>query len=395
MTRRIIHLDLDAFYCAVEQQLDPTLKGKPFAVGGKPESRGVVSSCSYAARDYGVRSAMPTARAVQICPDIIFLPGNRKEYSKKSREVIAVLSNFSEKIEQISIDEAFIDASDTGKKDIIFAKQIQQKILETTGLPSSLGIASNKLIAKIATDVGKSSKKTLDYPMSIELVPSGEEASFLAPLPTKMLWGVGEQTAEKLGSLGIHTIGDIANWPENDLIQRFGQHGKEVHLRAQGIDNREVISHRAAKSYSQEVTFNEDINDENIIYKQIKRQSTSIAKNLQRGKLLGSVVKIKIRWPDFTTVNRQVTLSTPTDDENVIIDAAKNLLDQIWKTKHPIRLIGVGVSGLGPPSNQISLWEQTDYEKLGRLESVIHEVKKKHGDSSINLGIEREDKPFA
>jgi DNA polymerase-4 len=388
ISRRIIHIDLDAFYCAVEQQLNPTLKGKPFAVGGKPESRGVVSSCSYAARVYGVRSAMPTARAVQLCPDIILLPGNRKEYSKKSRDVIAVLSDFSQNLEQISIDEAFIDVSDVGKKDIIIAKQIQQKILESTGLPSSLGVASNKLVAKIATDVGKSSKKTLDYPMSIKIVTPGEESSFLAPLPTNMLWGIGKQTAEKLGNLGIHKIGDLANWPENDLILRFGQHGKDLHLRARGIDDREVKTQRKIKSYSQEITFSKDINDEKIIYKQIKRQSASIAESLQQGKLLGSVVKIKIRWPDFTTVNRQLTLPTPTDDENVIIDAAKKLLDQIWKNKHPIRLFGVGISGLGPPSKQISLWDKTDYEKLGRVESVIQEVKKIHGDSSINLGIE-------
>jgi DNA polymerase-4 len=397
MSRRIIHLDLDAFYCAVEEQLDPTLKGKPFAVGGKPQHRGVVSSCSYAARHYGVRSAMPTTRAAQLCPDIILLPGNRKEYSKKSREVMSILSDFSDNIEQISIDEAFLDVSGINKEDTILAKEIQNKIMEKTGLPCSLGIASNKLVAKIATDVGKSANKTMDYPMAIQIVIPGNEAAFLAPLPTRMLWGVGKQTAKILDDLGIHTIGDLAKWPEKDLIQRFGQHGKDLHLRSQGIDQQKVMTHSEAKSYSQEVTFSKDVSDEKIIHEQIVMQSGSIAESLREGKLLGRVVKIKLRWPDFTTMNKQVTLPSPTNDEKVIAEEAMKLLDQSWKNKHPIRMIGVGVSGLGLPNKQMGLWDQVNQvnnEKLDRLETVIHKVKKKYGDSSIYFGGEKKEKPI-
>jgi len=394
MDRKIIHLDLDAFYCAVEEQLDPSLKGKPFAVGGKPQHRGVVSSCSYAARYYGVRSAMPTARAVQLCPDIILLPGNRKEYSKKSREVMSVLKAFSDNIEQISIDEAFMDVSGTEKEDNVLAKQIQEKVMDETGLPCSLGIASNKLVAKIATDVGKSANKSMESPMAIQIVPAGNEAAFLASLPTRMLWGIGKETSRILDDLGIHTIGDLAKWPESDLIQRFGQHGKDLHLRSQGIDRQVVKSQSETKSYSQEITFSEDISDEKIIHNQIIEQSSSIARSLQRGKLLGRVIKIKLRWPDFTTVSKQKTLPIPTDDEKVIIEEAINLLNQCWKNKHPIRLIGVGVSGLGPPDKQMSLWDQVDtkeHEKNDRLESVIRKVKRKYGDSSIYMGGEKKE----
>jgi DNA polymerase-4 len=394
MPQRIIHIDLDAFYCAVEEQLDPTLKGKPFAVGGKPQHRGVVSSCSYAARYYGVRSAMPTSRAVQLCPEIILLPGNRKEYSKKSKQVMSVLFNFSDNIEQISIDEAFMDVSGIEKEDIVLGKQIQDEVLEKTGLPCSIGIASNKLVAKIATDVGKSTKKSMESPMAIQVVPVGNEAEFLSPLPTRMLWGIGKETSKLLDDLGIHTIGDLAKWPESDLIQRFGQHGKGLHLRSQGIDRQEVKSQRETKSYSQEITFSEDVSDEKIIRHQIIEQSGSIARSLQREKLLGRVVKIKLRWPDFTTVSKQITLPMPTDEEKVIIGEAIKLLNQCWKNKHPIRLIGVGVSGLGPPSKQMSLWDQVntkEHEKHDRLESIVRKVKKKYGDSSIYMGGEKKE----
>jgi DNA polymerase-4 len=247
-------------------------------------------------------------------------------------------------------------------------------------------------VAKIATDVGKNTNKTMDYPMAIQNVLPGNEASFLAPLPTKMLWGIGKQTAKILDDLGIHTIGDLANWPESDLIQRFGQHGKGLHRRALGIDQREIRPHSDTKSFSQEVTFSKDINDEKIIREQITRQSGSITMSLHAGGLFGKVVKIKIRWPNFTTISKQVTLPTPTDDDKVIAEAAMKLLDQNWKHNHPIRLIGVSVSGLCPPSKQLSFWDQVREKGKKRpdgLEAAIQKVKMRFGESSIYFGNEQ------
>jgi DNA polymerase-4 len=385
--RKIIHLDLDAFYCAVEELLNPSLKGKPFAVGGSPEGRGVVTSCSYAARIYGVRSAMPAARAIQLCPEIIMLPGRRKEYSARSRQVMSILYTFTQRVEQISIDEAFLNVSEIKKEPFILTKQIQNLIMEKTMLPCSMGMASNKLIAKIATDVGKSTHKEKTYPKAIQIVPSGEEASFLAPLPTEMLWGIGKKTANRLGKLGIHKIGELAIWPKEDLVQRFGDMGRGLHLRANGIDHREVNTHRTAKSISQEVTFREDCQDIKVIHQQIEKQSNEISKGLKKRNLFGNVVKLKIRWPDFTTITRQITLPESTNNEKVIIKVALKLLRDNWKRQHPIRLIGVGVSGFHPPKRQLSLWDQVDYEKLGQIESVLNEVKMKFGESSINRGL--------
>ena len=388
---KIIHIDLDAFYCAVEELLNPSLKGKPFAVGGNPESRGVVSSCSYAARYYGVRSAMPTAKAIQLCPGIILLPGHRKEYNIKSQEVMNILYNFTQQVEQISIDEAFLDISivNTEGGYLNLAKRIQTQVLEKTNLPCSLGIASNRMVAKIAIEVGKSSPKSKNYPQSIQIVQNGEEAAFLASLPIEMLWGIGKKIANQLNNLGIHKIGDLAVWPKDDLIHRFGQHGYDLHLRSQGIDNRKVLTRKETKSISQEITFREDINDKNILYQQIKKQCKSLSKSLINGNLLATVIKIKIRWPDFSTISRQVTLNHPTSNENVIFDTAIKLLKENWNGKHPIRLIGVGASCFCPQNRQLSLWAQMDYEKHSRLESAIRKVKQRFGDASINFGIEK------
>jgi len=387
MPRRITHIDLDAFYCAVEEQNDPSLRGKPFAVGGHPNRRGVISSCSYIARSYGIRSAMPTARAVQLCSELIILPGRRKEYSIKSRKVMNILRSYTPNIEQISIDEAFLDISELNKNDLALAQELQMEILQTTGLPCSIGIASNKLVAKIATDIGKSAIKTTTYPNAIQIVPPGEETSFLALLPTEILWGIGPKTASQLGKLGIHTIGNLATWPQEDLIKRFGQVGYELSRRAKGIDNREVVSQRITKSISQEITFSENVSDERILRNQILKQSNNISKTMEKSNLLGYVVKIKLRWPDFTTITRQTTLPHPTEKGDAIYKAALSLLLDNWKPGLPVRLLGVGVSGLNPPSRQLSLWDTMDYKKLAQLEAAIYEVKQRFGDASIQQGL--------
>ncbi|MBL8050248.1 MAG: DNA polymerase IV [Anaerolineales bacterium] len=219
MPRTILHLDLDAFYCSVEEVENPELKGKPFAVGGKPNERGVVASCSYAARAKGVRSAMPMSKAIQLCRDLIIVSGRHKLYSEYSEHVMSKLRNLTPLVEQISIDEAFLDISNLDEDPTRLALDLQADIRVELQLPSSIGIASNKLVAKIATEVGKKSNKIKDMPpFGFTIVPVGKEAEFLSPLPANMLWGVGPKTYARLSELGIKTIGDIAQWPQKELI---------------------------------------------------------------------------------------------------------------------------------------------------------------------------------
>ncbi len=225
MLRKILHLDLDAFFCAVEEQRDPNLRSKAFAVGGRPETRGVVASCSYAARRFGVRSAMPMARAVKLCPHLIIVPSHFDAYRAASQQVMAHLYQLTPLVEQVSIDEAFLDVSDRPEPAEGLARRLQTTINTELNLPCSLGVATNKLVAKIANDVGKAAARSDQPPNALQVVPPGQEAAFLAPLPVEALWGVGPKTAERLHGLGLHTIGDLARWPEADLGRRFGQHG--------------------------------------------------------------------------------------------------------------------------------------------------------------------------
>ncbi len=355
--RTIIHLDLDAFFCAVEEQRDPTLRGRPFAVGGRPEGRGVVASASYMARKFGVHSAMPMSQAVRRCPDLLVVPPNFAAYRAASQQVMARLHALTPLVEQISIDEAFLDVTALGVPGDALAAQLQATIRDELALSCSLGVATNKLVAKIATDVGKSLVRSGKMPQAICLVPPGEQAAFLAPLPTTALWGVGPRTAEKLTNLGIHTIGEIAAWPAADLARRFGQHGEDLARRARGIDDRPIVTERAAKSISQETTFAHDLTDQNTLEHTLREQAAEIAQKLRRDDLVGTTVKLKIRWPDFTTPTRQLTLAQPTDDADQIAESALRLFQQIWSGEQAVRLIGVGVSGLGAPPRQLSLWD--------------------------------------
>jgi DNA polymerase IV len=355
--RTIIHLDLDAFFCAVEEQHDPSLRGRPFAVGGRPESRGVVSSASYAARQFGVRSALPMSQAVRLCPDLVVVQPNSAAYHAASQQVMERLHRLTALVEQISIDEAFLDVTALETPGDVLAARLQTTIRDELGLSCSLGVAANKLVAKIATDVGKSMVRSGKMPQAICIVPLGDEAAFLAPLPTTALWGVGPKTADKLTALGIRTIGDIAAWPVDDLARRFGQHGEDLARRALGIDDRPIVTERAAKSISQETTFARDVIDRATLERTLREQAAEIAQKLRRNDLMGTTVKLKIRWPDFTTPTRQLTLAQPTDDEEEIAEAALRLFQQIWPRGQAVRLLGVGVSGLGSPLRQLSLWD--------------------------------------
>jgi DNA polymerase IV len=226
MARKILHLDLDAFFCAVEELHQPALRNQPFAVGGRPEGRGVVASCSYPARRFGVRSAMPMAQAVRICPDLQIVPANHARYRAMSQQVMARLTALTPLVEQISIDEAFLDVSELAASGAEIARRIQAQIRAELNLPCSLGIASNKLVAKIANNVGKAEASGGGPPNALTVVESGQEAAFLAPLACTELWGVGPKTAARLQALGVHTIGDLAQRAPGELAQLFGEHGR-------------------------------------------------------------------------------------------------------------------------------------------------------------------------
>jgi len=304
----ILHLDLDAFFCAVEETRNPDLRGRAFAVGGKPAERGVVASCSYAARQFGVRSAMPMSRALRLCPGLIIVSGRHRLYGEVSKQVMARLHGLTPLVEQISIDEAFLDISDLGENPERIARRLQAGIRDELNLPSSIGIASNKLVAKIATEVGKKAARSAGPPFGLTIVPPGEEAAFLAPLPADMLWGVGPKTSARLTELGINTIGDIAKWPETELIRLFGENGRDLARHAKGQDERAIVTERETKSISQEVTFSRDVRDDKSLERTLRDQAAEVAAQLRNNQLAGSTIKLKLRWPDFTTLTRQTTL---------------------------------------------------------------------------------------
>jgi DNA polymerase-4 len=387
--RKILHLDLDAFFCAVEELRQPDLRGKAFAVGGRPEERGVVSTCSYAARARGVRSAMPMGRALRLCPEMIILPGNHAAYGEMSRAVMQRLADLTPLVEQISIDEAFLDVSDLPEPAEQLARALQQRIRTELDLPASLGVAANKLVAKIANDVGKAARRAGDQtlpPQAITVVPPGEEAAFLAPLPVLMLWGVGPKTAQRLESLGIHTIGDLARHTESELEGLFGKTGSDLARHARGIDQRPVEVTHEIKSISQEITFVRDTNDPQVLDRSLVEMVESVGRRLRQDGLAGRTVRIKLRWSDFTTLTRQVTLSQPTDQDREILDAAQALLKANWVDRRRVRLIGVGVSGLETPARQLELFDQAKDEHARRLQQAIDELRSRFGKQAIQRG---------
>jgi len=383
--RKIIHLDLDAFFCAVEEIYNPELRRKPFAVGGRPDSRGVVSSCSYAARQFGIRSAMPMASAIKICPELLVLSGSYKKYQEASNRVMNFINNLTPVVEQISIDEAFMDVSDLSEAGVVLAKNLQDQIYSELQLPCSIGIATNKLVAKIATDVGKSRYKRGDYPMAIEEVLPGKESEYLAPLHVERMWGIGVKTAAKLNKMGIFTIGDLAKFGENRLEKEFGVIGMSLARHALGLDDSPVGSHHERKSISQERTFVSDVVDKEIIRKKIHELSEQVAFTLRQKGLCATTVRLKLRWSDFTTFTRQISLDKPTNVDSVISSTVIQLLDSNWNPAKKIRLVGVGVNGLGKKASQLSLFETPD-DKEHKLLTAIDALKDRYGKDVIRKG---------
>lgn len=394
MPRTIVHLDLDAFFCAVEAQANPDLAGKPFAVGGRPEQRGVVASCSYAARKYGVRSAMPMSQAVRLCPDLLIVSRHMGDYSAVSRRVMMILHDTTPLVEQLSIDEAFLDVTGLPGTGEQIAHDLQARIRDELALPASLGVASNKLIAKIANNIGKASARGDGPPNAITIIPPGTEAAFLAPLPVRELWGVGPKTAERLRKMGVETIGDLTRWSERDLVMRFGKMGRDLARRAQGIDDRPVETEHETKSVSSETTFVEDVRDGDELRRVLRQQAEQVGRRLRKSGLRGKTVAIKLRWADFTTLTRQMTLPQPVNDDRSIYDAALALFQNVWHRNRPVRLVGVGVSGFDDSgqARQLTLWETpAESSTDAQLQSTLDDIRQRYGDSAIRRGSDLQD----
>jgi len=384
--RTILHLDLDAFFCAVEERRDPSLRGKAFAVGGDPSKRGVVASCSYPARKYGVRSAMPMAEAVRKCPHLIIVSSNHRAYDLLSKKVLHLLHDLTDQVEKLSIDEAFLDISSIQGSPRSIAEKLQTGIMEKYHLPSSIGIATNKLIAKTATDVGKLSHTGNQPPNAITIVPPGQEADFLKPLPVDMLWGVGPKTKARLGNMGIETIGDLARFPALELAKQLGKHGYDLSKRAQGVDDRPIVTDRTMKSVSHETTFSRDIGKKAELVNRLQSLAHKVAHRLQKNQNKGRTIQIKVRWSDFTTLTRQNTLDFPTHDPEVIFQQAQDLLDTVWEEGRLVRLVGVGVSNLDTAAQQLSLWDP-EVKKNLKIQETLDALQEKYGERVISRGL--------
>ena len=339
--RHIIHADLDAFYATVEQLDNPELRGKPVLVGGRPENRGVVATASYEARPFGVRSAMPMRTAVRLCPQGIIVSPRFHRYREMSRLVMDIFREFTEVIQPLSLDEAYLDISEVvdegeGRWPLGVALELKRLVKETTGLTVSVGVSTCKSVSKIASD--------MDKPDGLVVVPPGEEAGFLAPLAVGKLWGIGPKTAERLQAEGVDTIGMLAEQSPEWFQRAFGQRAEAVRLRAIGLDNEPVETERITKSVSSETTFPDDIGSSAELRRVLEELAGGVAEALDRKGLQGRTVTVKMRLADFTTFTRQTTLPAPSSEAGPIRDTAWRLLSAELTAGRSFRLLGVGVS---------------------------------------------------
>jgi DNA polymerase-4 len=374
--RTILHVDLDAFFAAVEQRDRPELRGLPVVVGiGGANDRGVVSAASYEARRFGVHSAMPIRTAKRLCPDCVFVPVDGAKYQRVSREVMAILRRFTPLVEPISIDEAFLDV--TGSNALFgdgetIGRRIKETVRGELALTASVGVASTKLVAKIASDLRK--------PDGLVVVPPGAEASFLAPLPISRLWGVGPSTATALLDFGVTTIGDLAALDRAALVRRFGKHGASLVDRAVGVDPDPVSDPDAAKSIGHEHTFDEDTSDPEVLERTLLAMAEGVSGRLRHAGLKASTVTVKIRNTAFETITRQRTLTEPSDMTEPIWRAALELARPEIRGKR-IRLLGVTASNLGQ-REQLGLFERAD-ERRRRAVRAADELRERFGTRAV------------
>ena len=378
--RTILHVDLDAFFAAVEQRDRPELRGRPVIVGGSdPTQRGVVSAASYEARVFGVHSAMPLRTAYRLCPHGAFLPVDGRRYQAASREVMAILRRFTPQVQPISIDEAFLDVTASralfGDGETI-ARTIKMTVHDEVGLTASVGVAATKLVAKIGSDLRK--------PDGLVVVPPGEEAPFLAPLPISRLWGVGEKTAAVLREFGVQTIGDLAALPPDALERRFGKHGAALVERAHGIDADPVATGDPAKSIGHEHTFGHDTADREVIERTLLGMADGVAWRLRAAGLKAATITLKLRDSSFATITRQVTLEVPGDLTEPIYEAALVLLRRELHGQR-IRLVGVTASNFRD-REQLALFGAAEDPKRHQAAEAMDSIRRKYGERAVTRG---------
>jgi DNA polymerase-4 len=381
--KAIIHLDMDAFYPAVEVLDNPELKGKPVIVGGSRQ-RGVVSSASYEARKYGVHSAQPMATAVRLCPNGIFLPVRMSRYKEVSDQVFEIFYRFTPLVEPLSIDEAFLDVTGSARlfgepEDI--AKKIKRRVCEETGLTVSAGIAPSKFVAKIASD--------MDKPDGLTVVPPDSVRQFLDPLPIEKMWGVGRVTQEALTQLNIRTFKDLRQVSVEILEQKFGQHGLKMHFLAMGIDERDVIPEHDAKSIGHEETFSQDILSVDLAKRELLDLANKVARRMRRHDVTGRTITLKVKYSDFVQITRSMTLPKSTDDGPEIYATVCQLLKKTAMGKRPVRLLGISLSQLsylGSESQLFLFQHDTEGQKRKDLHSALDSLHEKFGEKSIRPG---------
>ena len=337
--RKILHVDMDAFYASIEQRDRPHLRGRPVAVGGRPETRGVVAAASYEARRFGVRSAMPSRVALRRCPDLAFLPPDFGRYRQVSRQLHDILDRFSDVIEPLALDEAYLDVTHDkaglGSATAV-AQAIRAAVRDTLHLTCSVGVAPVKFVAKIASDHHK--------PDGLTVIRPEQVLGFIRPLPVEALWGVGPATLDRLHVLGVRTVADLAALSEDRLTLALGSRGRLLWQLAQGEDPRPVQADRIRRSRSAERTFAEDVTDREVLLTVLRDQVEEVVASVKAAHDRGRTVTLKLRYADFTTVTRAMTLEAPTDQASAVLDAAVELLERTEAGERPVRLIGVGLS---------------------------------------------------
>ena len=376
MSRWVIHVDMDAFFAAIEQRDNPELRGKPVIVGGDPDGRGVVASASYEARSYGVKSAMPCGQARRVCPQAVFLRVDMSKYKQVSAQVMQILGQYTPLVEQVSVDEAFLDV--TGSRQLFgtaeqIAKEVRRRIKEELGLNGSVGVAPNKLLAKLASEKAK--------PDGLVVINKDEVEDFLADLPVTELWGVGESTAGRLYKLGMRTVGQLREYPQKMLIEQFGKQGRHLYRLARGQDDSPVQLEGERKSLSHETTFAQDTADPEILRATLLELSEQVGRRLRAHDLRGRTITLKLRFADFTTITRSETLAEAVAADEQIYATVAGLLEEVNLGRRKVRLVGVGVSSFGQ-SGQLSLWDIPE-SKRPRVDQSIDELRERFGPDSI------------
>jgi DNA polymerase-4 len=376
-----MHIDLDAFFVSVEQVADPSLKGKPVVVGGRPKERGVVAAASYEARAFGLRSGMPLVTASRLCPQAIFIQGSFLKYRQVSEKFMAILADFSPYLEPMGLDEAYLDA--TGFESLHgsakqMALKIKQRVKKELGINASIGIASGKVVAKVASEMSK--------PDGLLEVGEGEEAAFLAPLPIGRLPGIGGKTEPKLKSLGIDTIGKLSTLPPEALKSHFGASGEILQRFARGIDDREVEPPAEARSTSRETTFAKDIKDPARLESTLRYLGERVGADLRSKNKRARCVTLKLRYGDFNTITRRKTLSQSTDSDQTIFETGQKLLKKALSgEKRAVRLIGIGVSELVEAGRQLDMMDSSA-QRQEQLGKAIDRIRRKYGFTAIQTG---------